>query len=78
MPIIPIRCQNKKRHSIYNEFGALIGAIDDDFIYFRCPSCRKNEGKWFKVYRDENGGLVQKRMPKNFILNFDDEIKKVI
>lgn len=76
---IPIRCTNFKPHTIYTECGSLMGAIDNDSIYFHCTSCKnKKTGNWFKVWRDENDGLRIKRMPCDFKLDFNnDEIKLV-
>jgi len=73
-----IRCPSPAPHGIYDDCGSLLGIIDKDITYFRCPSCRKNSGKWVKVYRDEDGGLVMKKMPPNFTADFaDDEIKRI-
>jgi hypothetical protein len=74
---IPIRCINDKVHGIYSTCGSLLGAIDNDVIYFHCSSCPSSKGNWIKVYRDSNGGMVIKKLPVKFQLELEDEIKLV-
>jgi hypothetical protein len=73
----PIRCINDRTHGIYDSCGALLGAIDDDAIYFRCPTCPSNAAKWIKVYKDSNGGICIKPLPKKISLQFTDELMMI-
>jgi hypothetical protein len=77
MNAIPIRCPNHKPHGIYSECGSFLCAIDHTDVYVRCATCKKEQGNWFRLYRDNNDGLIVQKMPTDFKMSLTDELKVI-